>query len=209
VGRQGDQLEDDLGKHTQGAFRADHQPGEVIAGGALDGSGSRFDQVAFHIEKTHTHDVVAGDTVFQPAQAAGIFGHIAADGGDRLAAGIGRVEQALGFHGSGQFGGDHTGLDHGVHIRFVDFEDGVHSVGNDHHAAGKGHGATAQIGAGAANGERQAVFIAKAHRLTQRFSRRGPHDQARAEPDPQPRRRKNRYAGRRHRSTRYRHRRWL
>jgi hypothetical protein len=45
------------------------------------------------------------------------------------------------------------------------------------HAAGQGHGATAQIGAGAPNGERQAVFVAKAHRLTQRFSRRGPHDQ--------------------------------
>jgi hypothetical protein len=42
---------------------------------------------------------------------------------------------------------------------------------------GKGHRATAQIGAGAANGERKAVFIAKAHRFDPALRRRGPHDQ--------------------------------
>jgi hypothetical protein len=154
VGRQRDQFENDFGKYPQGALGPHHQSGEVIPGGAFDGAGPRFDQVALHVEKAHAHHVVAGHAVFQPTQPAGIFSHVAADGGDRLAAGIGRIEKPFGFHGGSQSGRDHAGLDHGVHVRLVDLEDGFHPVGHDHHTTGQGHRAAAEIGAGAPYGER-------------------------------------------------------
>ena len=77
----------------------------------------------------------------------------------------------------GQFGGDHPRLHHGVEVGLVDFQDLVEGVGQDHHAAGPGDGAAAQVGAGPPHGQRQAVIVAQAHHLAQGLGGSGPHHQ--------------------------------
>ena len=52
--------------------------------------------VAVGVDRAHREHVVGGEPVLEAVHAAGVLGDVAADRADRLARGIGRVEQARG-----------------------------------------------------------------------------------------------------------------
>ena len=64
---------------AQGAFRADEQAGEVIAGGALRRALPGADLLASGEDDLQRLDVVGGHAVLDAAQAACVGGHVAAD----------------------------------------------------------------------------------------------------------------------------------
>ena len=72
--------EQDLGDHAQRSFRADEQILKRVSGDVLDALVAGPQQFTGRQHDLHSHDVVAGDAVFQPAQTARVFGDVAADG---------------------------------------------------------------------------------------------------------------------------------
>ena len=90
----GDELQQDLGDDAQRAFRADEQVAQRVAGHVLHALVAGPEHFAVGQHDLQAHDVVARDAVFEPAQAAGVLGDVAADGGDLHRAGVGRIEQA-------------------------------------------------------------------------------------------------------------------
>ena len=139
--------------------------------------GAGFDQFAVHVPEIHAHDVVLGHAVLQAAQASGVFGHVAAQGGNGLGARVRGIEQAAFGDLCCELGGDHAGFDHGVHVFLVDFDDTVQAVGQDHHAAGMGNGAAGEVGTRSAHSQGQAVLVAQPGDLAQGFAGFGPDDQ--------------------------------
>ena len=105
------------------------------------------------------HDVIARDAVFQAAQAAGIFRHVAADGGNFHRAGIGRIKQPGRVRRIGNRQRRHAGLDEHREIGAIEFEDFVHLHQAQHDAIGDRQTAAAQAGAGAARDDGGFGFI--------------------------------------------------
>ena len=82
-----------LGDDAERALRADEQPGQVVAGDALDRapSGAQHPPVGEHdLQAQH---VVGGDAVLDAAQAAGVGGEVAADRAPVVAGRVRRIEQ--------------------------------------------------------------------------------------------------------------------
>ena len=148
--RLGDQLEQNLGDHAQRAFRADEQVLERIAGDVLDALVAGPEHFAVRQHHLQAHDVVAGDAVFEAAQAAGVFRHVAADGGDLHRARVGRIEQARRRRGIGDCLRGDAGLGQQGEVGAVQFQDAVHLHQAEHDAIRAGQAAAAQAGAGAA-----------------------------------------------------------
>ena len=90
----GDQLDGDLGGHSQHALAANHDAQKLVAG-LIECVAAEGDGFALHGEAAHLLDVVQGQAVFEAMHAARVFRHIAANGAGNLAAGIGRVVQAM------------------------------------------------------------------------------------------------------------------
>ena len=81
-----------------------------------------------------------GQSVFEAVHAAGVFGHIAADGAGNLTAGIGGVVQAV---GGGRFADRqiaHAALHNGCAAGGVDFEDLVELGQRQRYPQRMGHG---------------------------------------------------------------------
>ncbi len=172
------QLEHGLRNDPQGALGLDHQPGQIVARDALDRTRTGLDQRPRGIKKFHAHKIVFGHAIFEPAQAAGVFRNIAADGGHRLRAGVRRIKQIFFGHRSGELGGNDARLHHGVEVVGIDFKNAVEARGQDHHRVGLvRNGAAGKVGAGTPHGHGDAVVIELFHALAQLLCRGGPHHQ--------------------------------
>ena len=102
--------------------------------------------------------VIAGDAVLDGARPGGVHREVAADAAIGAAAGVGRVEQAGAARDAVDFLGDHAGLDDDEAVVGIEFEHAPHALEADDHAAGCGQGAADVAGAGAARGQRNAMF---------------------------------------------------
>ena len=91
----------------------------------------------------------------------GVLGDVAADGAGFLAAGVGRVEEAVGRGRFRELDVGQPGLDDGDAVHGVDLEDAPHTRGGDDDAAPPWHGAAAQPRAGAAWRDRHAEVVAE------------------------------------------------
>ena len=109
-GGAGEKFQEDLGDDAQRAFRADEEVLHRVAGDVLDAGVAEAGDEAVGQHDFEPHHVVAGHAVFQPAQAAGVLGDVAADRADAHRAGIGRIEQAVLARGGVDVGGDRAGL---------------------------------------------------------------------------------------------------
>ena len=107
------QRERRLGDDAERALRADEQPGQVVAGHALDGAppGAQHPPVGEH--DLQAHHVVGGDAVLHAAQAAGVGGEVAADRAPVVAGGVRRIEQPGAGDGVAQRLVHHARLDDG------------------------------------------------------------------------------------------------
>ena len=71
--------------------------------------------------------MVGGDAVGQTVGAAGVLGHVAADGAGALAGRVGRVIEAVLGDLFGQVQVDDAGFDDGDAVFYVDVEDAGHA----------------------------------------------------------------------------------
>ena len=79
VRRQGNELDRDLGDDAQGAFAADDELFQVVAGRAFFQDAAAFDDVPCRRDDFQGVDLVARDAVADGAEAAGVGGQVAAD----------------------------------------------------------------------------------------------------------------------------------
>ena len=118
----GHELDGDFGDHGQHAFAA-NQDGQQVKARRIERIGTKGDRLTRDGVALHLDDVVHREAVFEAVHAAGVFGHVAADGAGDLTRRIGRVIQAVG--GGGLRNGEvaHTGLHHGGLGQWVDVKD--------------------------------------------------------------------------------------
>ncbi|OPX65830.1 MAG: circadian clock protein KaiC [Methanomassiliicoccales archaeon PtaB.Bin215] len=166
-GRHGDQFESDLVEDAERALRTYQEAAQVVAGHTLDRAGAGFDHIPADVEKFQAHHIIPGHSVAQAAQASGVFRDITAEGRNRLAAGIGRIEEPFGLDRRREPGGHHPGFDHRIEVCFIDFEDSVERVGQHHHPPCFGDGPAAEVGTGPAYGQRQSMLVAYPDHLAQ------------------------------------------
>ena len=112
------QPELDLGDDAERALGADHQVGEVVAGGGFAHPAAGLDQPAVRQRHLQAEHVLADGAVADGGGAAGARRAHAADGA--LAAGIDREEQALVAQVLVELLPGHAGLDAAVHVGGVD-----------------------------------------------------------------------------------------
>ena len=120
--RLGHQLDRDFGGDGQHAFAADHDAEQVVAG-LVQRIAAELNRLTFHGEAAHLEDVVQRQAVFEAVHAAGVFGHVAANGAGDLAAGVGRVVQTVGRSRLADGQVAHAALHHGGPAALVDFQD--------------------------------------------------------------------------------------
>ncbi|KAG0773741.1 hypothetical protein G6F22_014619 [Rhizopus arrhizus] len=160
--RLGNQLDRNLGDHAQHAFGSD-EDGQQVQARRVRRFGTQLDHVAVDRDHTHAQHVVHGQTVFQAMHAAGILGHIAADGTGNLAGGIGRVVQPVrrGRFRNRQIA--HARLNDRRGAGQIDMLDAVELRQAQQHALAVRHGAAGQAGARAARDDRRVQPLTDAH----------------------------------------------
>ena len=156
IGRQADPH---LGDDRQRAFAAHQHAQQVKAGEMIDRAKLQDRAVAEHgFQAEH---VVDGDAIFERMRAAGIGGHVAADGAGALARRVGGIVIARAGQRLGEPQVGHAGLDHCHAIARVDLEDPIHPRQHDHHGAAGGQTAAGQTGSRPAGDHRRAVALAQ------------------------------------------------
>ena len=159
-------------------LRAHGRTQEVVAR-PLNPLAPQADQLARPGHQLEPEDVVRRDPVLQAVGPAGVGRDVAADRRDHLARRIGREEISAVCDGSGEREVDQAGLDRRAAIGEVDFQDRVHSIGADHHAAGGGHGAPDQPGARTPGHDGDALAPAQLHDLDDLIGASGQSDRVR------------------------------
>src|SRR6185436_733487 len=91
--RFGDEAQQNFGDDAESPFGADEKVFERIAGDIFHAFVSEPHDVALGKDDFHSHHVIAGDAVFETAQAAGVFGNVSADGGNAHRPRIGRIKE--------------------------------------------------------------------------------------------------------------------
>jgi hypothetical protein len=126
---------------------------------------AELDHLALDRHAAHAQHVVHGEAVLQAVHAAGVLGHVAADGAGDLARRIGRVVQAEGRGGLADGQVAHARLhDRRARVR-VKLDDAVELRQRQQHAGLVRQRAAAQPGAGAARHHRCAELVARAQHL--------------------------------------------
>ena len=162
-GRSRQQAQGGFHDQRQGAFAADQQVGEVVAGGVLGPGPAAADDLAAAGHRHHAEHVVAAGAVLDRARATGIAGQVAADGAAFVAGRIRRPEQAVRLQRLLQVAVAHARFDHHAAVAGADLHDPVHVRERNHHPAGEGHRRTGGSGAGATGDHRHPVLAAGAH----------------------------------------------
>ncbi len=139
------------GDHAQGAFAADEEVAQVVAGVVLAQALEAVPDLALRIDDFEAQAELAGIAIAHDLGAAGIGAQVAADG----AAAFGRQRQreqvALAFAALLQGLQNAAGLDRDGEVVLVDRTDGLHAAQVQHHllARGVGRGAHDQAGVAA------------------------------------------------------------
>ena len=146
----------ELGDDAERAFGADHQAGEVVAGGRLARALGGLDDGAVGHHGGEVQHVLAHGAVAHGRGARGAGGGHAADGG-LLGAGIDREEQAHVAQVVVELLARDAGLHHAVEIALVDGEHAVHAREVEGEAAHRRIDVALQRGAGAERDDGHAV----------------------------------------------------
>jgi hypothetical protein len=109
-----------LGGDPERALRADERAEQVVARG-IELRTAQRDQLAVGQDDLQPAHVVRREPVLEAVRAAGVLGHVAADGAHDLRAGIGRVEE-VGRHRGRDRRVRHAGLDAYALVGEVDLE---------------------------------------------------------------------------------------
>ena len=175
VGQQRVEAAGDLGDQAEGALRADHQLGEVVAGGGLHDLAAGAQDLARGQHQLQAQHLVAGHAVLDRPHAAGVGGHVAAQGAAALAREHG-VDEAVGGEGLVELGQGDPRLDHGDVVVGVDLEDLGHGVEGHHQAALDRDGGPGEAGARPPGGDRHPGLVGQAQRPRppRRWSGAGP-----------------------------------
>ena len=139
----------------QRALAADDRADEVEAGRIFRRAAEAHD-LALGGDDFEAEDVVHGDAVFERVRAAGVGADVAADRARALARRIGGVVVAGAGEMAIERGVDDAGLDDGVAIAEIDFEDRLHPREHDDHAAADRRAAAGEARARPARHERHA-----------------------------------------------------
>ena len=172
------QSQQNLGDDAQRSFRADEQIFERIAGDVLHAFVPGPEDFAVRQHHLHSHDVVAGNAVFEAAQPTGIFGDVSADGGNFHRTGVGRIKQARRVGCIRDLHRGYARLDQYRQVRAVEFENLVHLHRAQNDAVRAGQTAAAQSGAGAARDDRSFCVVGQSENARDLFGGPGKHDAA-------------------------------
>ena len=152
----------DFREDAKGAFGADEEAREVVAGDALQRARADVDDVAQRQDDFEAGDVIARDAVLDRAQPAGAFGDVAAERGEIRAGGVGRIEQAAALHLGLEVADGDARLDGGDLVVVVHLEDAVHAPEVEHDPAADGHRAAGQAARRAARIDRRLLAVRQA-----------------------------------------------
>ena len=122
IGRQADP---DLGHDAERAFAADQHADQIELRQIVDGPKLNDRAVAQY--DLDAENVVDRDAVLERVRAAGVGGHVAADGAGALARRVGGVVVACARQRAGEPKVGHSGLDDRHAISEVDLDDSVHA----------------------------------------------------------------------------------
>ena len=175
--RLGHQLDSHFQDHREHAFAA-HDQRQQVQTRRVQRLGAETHRLALHRQAAHAQHVVQRQAVLQAMHAAGVFGHVAANGAGDLARRIGCVVQAEGRRRLADGQVAHAALHGGGARGAVDLHDLVELAQRQRDAHRVRQRAAAQARAGAARHHRQAEFMAGAqHRGDLRFGFRQRHQQ--------------------------------
>ncbi len=104
-----------------------------------------------------------GYAVFQAAQAAGVLGDRAAEGGGGYGAGVGRIDEAVLLDRFVEVGDDYPRAGGGNEVGSVDVDDAVEAGHEEDDATLHRHGAAAEVGARAAGIDGDALAVGQGH----------------------------------------------
>ena len=164
--RNAGQLEREFGDDAERAFRADHQPREIVAGRRLLGAPRGGHQLAVgHHHLQRQHIVLHGAVAHRIGARAARRRHAAERG---VGAGIDGKEQALVAQVLVERLAGDAGLDHAIEILGVHGQHLVHVAEIDRYAAERRVDVALERGADAERDDRHAVGRADAHDLSAR-----------------------------------------
>ena len=147
--RFGHQLDRDLGGHRQHPLAADDDAQQVEPG-AVQRIAAEFHRLARRRKAAHFLHVVKREPVFQAMHAAGVFGHVAADGAGDLAGRVRRVVQPVRRRCLADREVAHPALHGGRARHRIELEDSVEARQRECHPQRIGHRAAGQARSGAA-----------------------------------------------------------
>ena len=125
-GRRWYQLQQHLGDDSKSSLRAYKKVAQTVASHIFHAFVARPDHLAIRKNHFKTHHVVACHPIFEAAESAGIFRHIATDGGNLHRSGVGRIEESGIVGCFCDLGGNGTRLGKQSQVSRVEFENPVH-----------------------------------------------------------------------------------
>src|SRR5262249_38365318 len=146
----------DLRDDAECALRADHDPGQIVAG-RIQGRAAELHHVTVGEHHAHPQHVIHGESVLEAMRATGVLSDIAADGADLLARWVGRVVKAIRRDTLRHGEVDDTRLYDDAVVHKVDGEYLMHAREHYQDAAGYGERATGEAGTRATRHERDAL----------------------------------------------------
>ena len=126
--RHRDQPEEGLGDDAEGALGTGEEARQVIAGHVLDRLAAGLENRAVGQNHLQPHDVVLRHTIFYGPHSAGVFRHVAADGGEFPARRVGRKEEPLFGAVVVEVDCANTGLRRHHHVAQIELDDLRHAV---------------------------------------------------------------------------------
>ena len=123
-----------------------------------------FDNGAVHQHHGHAQQVVGRHAIFQAMRATRIHRDIPGDGAGQLAGRIGRVEKAIGFHGTGDRQVGAPGLNADESVVIVGFQHVAQPRHPQDHAVGGGQRPARKAGARTPRHHRHTFFVADLQR---------------------------------------------
>ena len=155
------QAEDYFGDDRQRAFRAHQQLRQVVTDDVLHRLAAGPDNLPGRKHRLEAEHIALRRAVLEGARAAGALRDVAAERAQPQRRRIGRIEETDLLDRVLQVSGDDVRLDDRQQVGLVDFQDAVHPLERQHHAAARRHRAAGVAGAGAARHERHAVLVAQ------------------------------------------------
>ena len=147
-----------LHDHTEKAFGADQQCGQVESGDTLDAAVPQAEQPAVGEHDLQPEDRLAGDAVFGTEQPAGVRGDVSADRRNGFARGVRGEPQPVFRQGVVEIRVDDPGFHDGEFVGWVDLENAGHGEGGEHDLTGGADRAAGQAGADSPGDDGHAEF---------------------------------------------------